>query len=115
MEIFEALSNSNIIADMMMMAITIILGVVAKKANTYANNKIELEKYNFDKDRVERIIENGVRFAEQKAKEFVSSKFGSTTKSETKLENAMIYILSEDSKITNVENKVHRMLNKLDI
>ncbi len=36
----------------------------------YVKSKIDIEKYGFDNDRFERVIDNGIKFAENKANEY---------------------------------------------
>ena len=43
-------------------------------AKNFIQTKIDIEKYGFENDRVERIIDNAINFAEQKAKEYAKTK-----------------------------------------
>lgn len=72
-----------------------ILGAYLKKL---IQTKIDIEKYGFENDRVERIIDNAINFAEQKAKEFAKTQSEQIASSE-KLATAKLYIDRVDKNI----------------
>lgn len=72
-----------------------ILGAYLKKL---IQTKIDIEKYGFENDRVERIIDNAINFAEQKAKEYAKTQSGQIA-SNQKLTTAKRYIDKVDKNI----------------
>ncbi len=72
-----------------------ILGAYLKKL---IQTKIDIEKYGFENDRVERIIDNAINFTEQKAKEFSKTK-SEQLASHEKLNTAKLYIDKVDKNI----------------
>lgn len=79
--------------------------------------KLGLEKYGLENDRVERILENGINFAEQKAKTFAKEQSIKLAGSE-KLDLARTYINKVDKDIIKkygkqLDDMVERKLNQL--
>ena len=83
---FMALLASGILA---------ILGAYLKKL---LETKINIEQYGFENDRVERIIDNAINFAEQKAKEYAKTQSEQIASNE-KLATAKHYIDKVDKNI----------------
>lgn len=72
-----------------------ILGAYAKK---FIQTKIDIEKYGFENDRVERIIDNAVNFAEAKGKQYAKER-SKAIASSVKLDMARKYINKIDSDV----------------
>jgi hypothetical protein len=72
-----------------------ILGAYLKKL---IQTKINIQKYGFENDRVERIIDNAINFAEQKAKEYSKIQSEKIASNE-KLTTAKLYIDKVDKNI----------------
>lgn len=92
-----------------MSAILTLLGVALRKLII---NKIKIEKYGFENDRVERIISNAIDFAEKKAQEYAkvgASKLGGARK----LELARYYIEKIDkSLVTKYAEQLDDMITR---
>lgn len=77
---------------LVMTGVLTLIGTYAKK---YIATKIELEKYGFENERVERIIDNAIAFAEQKGIEYAKAQ-SAKLESSKKLDYARKYIDSID-------------------
>lgn len=61
-------TTQEIIYQVIMLIVSGILAVLGAYAKKYITTKIDIAKYGFENDRVERIIDNAISFAEQRAK-----------------------------------------------
>lgn len=91
-------TTQELIYQFMALFISGLLAVLGAYAKNFIQTKIDIEKYGFENDRVERIIDNAINFAEQKAKEYAKTKSEKIASME-KLETAKTYIDKVDKGI----------------
>ena len=91
-------TTQELIYQLMALFISGILAVIGAYAKKLITTKIDIAKYGFENERVERIIDNAVNFAEQKGKEYVKDKAG-RIKGSAKLDFAKKYINEVDKNI----------------
>lgn len=61
-------TTQELIYQVIMLLVSGILAVIGAYAKKLITTKIDIAKYGFENDRVERIIDNAISFAEQRAK-----------------------------------------------
>jgi len=93
MDTTQELINQSII-----IGITFIFGVVGAYLKTLIKTKIDVTKYGFENDRVERILDNAVSYAEKKAKDYSKSQSANIASSK-KLDFARKYINTVDRSV----------------
>jgi len=79
----------------LILLITAIFAVVGAYLKQLIKTKIDVTKYGFENDRVERILDNSVSYAEQKAKDYSKGQ-ASNIASSKKLDFARKYINTVD-------------------
>ena len=85
------------------------LGVYAKKLIT---TKIDIAKYGFDNDRLERILDNAINYAEARAKNYAKTQSAALASSE-KLAVAKLYINKMDPAIiSKYGNQLDEMIER---
>lgn len=91
-------TTQELIYQVILLLVSGILAILSAYLKKFIQTKIDIEKYGFENERVERIIDNAINFAEQKGKEFAkvqASKIASTDK----LDFARKYINGVDKNI----------------
>ena len=91
-------TTQEIIYQLMALLVSGVLAIIGAYAKKLITTKIDIAKYGFENERVERIINNSVNFAEQKAKEYAKSKAVKIA-SIDKLKGARKYINGVDKSI----------------
>ena len=91
-------TTQELIYQLMALFISGLLAIIGAYAKKLITTKIDIAKYGFENDKVERIIDNAVNFAEQKAKEVAKEK-SITIASSDKLKGARKYINNVDKTI----------------
>ena len=88
-------TTQELIYQLLLLVVTGVITVIGAYAKKYITAKIDFEKYGFENDKVERIIDNAVNYVEQKAKE--KAKAGAyRLASNDKLDMARAYINKVD-------------------
>ena len=82
----------------LILLITAIFAIVGAYLKKLITTKIDVTKYGFENDRVERILDNAVSFAEQKAKDYSRGKSANIASSK-KLDFARNYINTVDKSV----------------
>jgi len=101
-----------LIYQFMMLIVTAVLTLIGSYIKQYIQTKIDIAKYGFENDRVERIIDNAVHFAEQKAKDFSKVQSKKVAGSE-KLDMARDYINMVDNNIiAKYGNQLNSMIER---
>jgi len=109
-------TTQELIYQVMLLVITGVLTVIGSYVKDLLVTKIDVTKYGFDNERVERIIDNAIDYAEQRGKAYAK---GSSIKlaSNDKLATAKVYIDKVDRDIVikygqtlndMIERKVHQ-------
>lgn len=88
-------ATGEFIYQLVVLVMSGVLAMVGAYAKKYLTTKIEIAKYGFENERVERIIDNAVAFAEQKGREYAKTK-SEKLESNKKLDYARKYIDSVD-------------------
>ena len=91
-------TTQEIIYQLMALLVSGVLAIIGAYAKKLITTKIDIAKYGFENERVERIIDNAVNFAEQKAKEVAKDKAVKIA-SMDKLKGARKYINGVDKGI----------------
>lgn len=91
-------ATQELIYQLIMVLVTGILGLIGFYAKKLIVTKIDIEKYGFENEKVERIIDNAVFYGEQKAKELAKAQAVKIAGSE-KLTIAKGYIDNIDKSI----------------
>ena len=91
-------TTQELIYQIMALFISGLLAIIGAYAKQLITTKIDIAKYGFENDKVERIINNAIDYAEQKAKEVAKDK-SVTIASSDKLKGAKKYINSVDKNI----------------
>jgi len=100
-------TTQELIYQFMMILVSGILTILGAYLKQYITTKIDIAKYGFENDKVERIIDNAVNFAEQKGKVLAKQK-ATDFASSKKLDFARSYINKVD------KNVVSKYGDKLD-
>lgn len=88
-------ATGELIYQLVVLVMSGVLAMVGAYAKKYLTTKIEIAKYGFENERVERIIDNAVAFAEQKGREYAKTQ-SAKLESNKKLDYARKYIDSVD-------------------
>lgn len=88
-------ATGELIYQLVVLVMSGVLAMVGAYAKKYLTTKIEIAKYGFENERVERIIDNAVAFAEQKGREYAKTQ-SEKLESNKKLDYARKYIDSVD-------------------
>jgi len=105
-------TTQELIYQIMMILISGILTIVGAYAKKFIQTKIDIEKYGFEKSKVEAIIDNAVNFAEQKGKVYAKDKSVGLAGS-AKLDLAREYINKIDKNIvTKYGNELDYMIER---
>ncbi len=105
-------TTQELIYQFMALLVSGILTVLGAYLKKFIQTKIDVEKYGFENERVERIIDNAINFAEQKGKEFAKTQSKSLAGSK-KLEVAREYINKIDKQIvSNYGDKIDLMIER---
>ncbi len=105
-------TTQELIYQFMALLVSGILAVLGAYAKQLIKTKIDIEKYGFENDRVERIIDNAVNFAEQKGKVYLKTQSQAIASSE-KLNFARQYINAVDQKIvTQYADQLDNMIER---
>lgn len=100
------------INQMLMIIISGVLAVIAAYAKKFIQTKIDIAKYGFENEKLERIIDNAVNFAEQKGKQYVKVQAKKIAGSD-KLDFARDYINKVDKNIvTKYGDKLDDMIER---
>ena len=91
-------TTQELIYQFLALLISGLLALLGAYVKRLIQTKIDIEKYGFENDRVERIIDNAINFAEQKAKEIAKTQ-SERIASHQKLETAKMYIDKVDKNI----------------
>lgn len=91
-------TTQELIYQFMVILVSGILAILGAYVKQLIKTKIDVEKYGFENERVERIIDNAVNFAEQKGKEFAKVQTVKIASNE-KLDFARKYINGVDKDI----------------
>ena len=91
-------TTQELIYQFLALLISGLLALLGAYIKRLIQTKIDIEKYGFENDRVERIIDNAINFAEQKAKEYAKTQSGKVASSQ-KLTTAKRYIDKVDKNI----------------
>lgn len=91
-------ATGELIYQLVVLVMSGVLAMIGAYAKKYLTTKIEIAKYGFENERVERIIENAVAFAEQKGREYAKTQ-AVKLESNKKLDYARKYIDSVDKDI----------------
>lgn len=91
-------TTQELIYQLIMILVTGIFGIVGFYAKRLITTKIDIAKYGFENEKVERIIDNAIYYGEQKAKEFAKAQAVKIAGSE-KLTIAKGYINNIDKSI----------------
>ncbi len=105
-------TTQEFIYQLMALIISGILAVIGAYAKKLITTKIDIAKYGFENDRVERIVDNAVNFAESKGKGFAKDK-AKEIASKYKHSTALMYINKVDKDIvekysTNIDDMIAR-------
>ncbi len=105
-------TTQEIIYQVIAITISGILGLIGVYVKNFLTTKIDIAKYGFENDRVERIITNAVDYAEQKSREYAKGIARNTASSE-KLDLARQYINQIDKNIvTKYGNDLDLMIER---
>lgn len=66
-------TTQELIYQVLTLLSSVILAVIGAYVKSLIKTKIDIAKYGFENDRVERIIDNAISFAEQRAKEAIKT------------------------------------------
>lgn len=88
-------ATGELIYQLVVLVMSGVLAMIGAYAKKYLTTKIEIAKYGFENERVERIIDNAVAFAEQKGREYAKTQ-STKLESNKKLDYARKYIDSVD-------------------
>lgn len=91
-------TTQELIYQAIMILLSGVLAVIGAYVKKLITTKIDIAKYGFENDRVERIIDNAINFAEQTAREITKDKAHKLAGSE-KLKLARKYIDKVDKSI----------------
>lgn len=91
-------TTQELIYQFMMILVSGILTILGAYLKKLITTKIDIAKYGFENERVERIIDNAVNFAEQKGKVYLKENSKAIASSQ-KLDFARDYINAIDKKI----------------
>jgi len=91
-------TTQEIIYQLLALLVSGILAVLGAYVKKLITTKIDIAKYGFENERVERIIDNAISYAEQKGKA-IAKKNSVKLAGNKKLEFAKIYINKVDKKI----------------
>ncbi len=67
-------TTQELIYQLMALFISGLLAIIGAYAKKLITTKIDIAKYGFENEKVERIIDNSINFAEQKAKQYAKEK-----------------------------------------
>lgn len=104
-------TTQELIYQFMMILVSGLLTILGAYLKKLISTKIDIEKYGFENERVERIIDNAINFAEQKAKIAAKHQAKSLSGSD-KLDLAKKYINKVDRKI--IEEKANELEDMID-
>ena len=91
-------ATQELIYQAMMIIISLGLTVLSIYAKKFITTKIDIAKYGFENDRVERILDNAVNYAESYAREY-AKKTSAKISGKEKLSTAKVYINEADPEI----------------
>ncbi len=101
-----------LINQVLILIITAIFAIIGAYLKQLIKTKIDVTKYGFENERVERILDNAVSYAEQKAKDYTKSQSANIASSK-KLDFARQYINTVDRKVVQkYGNELNQMLER---
>ena len=105
-------TTEELIMQLLMLVVTGAIAIVGNYLKNFIKTKIDVTKYGFENDRVERIIDNAIHYAEQQGKHYAKNA-GVKLAGSKKLDFARYYINKVDTGVVakygeQLENMIER-------